>query len=95
MPRATHHATAPVLLHRALAGKVGVPLLVADAYSLRLDEEDLKDDSAPPGLVVRCVRCAAASYVCIWLLEVAPCMVAGWGSVLGLAMHGYQEVHTI
>lgn len=59
-PRHAAHAhcaagPAPPLLHRALAGKVGVPLLVADAYSLRLDEEDLKDDSGPPGLVVRCV----------------------------------------
>lgn len=35
------------------------------------------------------------SHVCIWLLEVAPCMIAGWGSVLGLAMPGYHEVHTI
>lgn len=28
-----------------------MPLLVADAYSLRLDEEDLKDEGGPPPLV--------------------------------------------
>lgn len=45
-----------------------MPLLVADAYSLRLDEEDMKDEGGAPSLVRCWGRCACWQLTCCCLL---------------------------
>lgn len=47
---------------------MGVPLLVADACSLRLDEDDMKDEGGAPSLVRCCGRCACWQLTCCCLL---------------------------